>query len=35
VAENLKQRRPINALLHPPPPILKDQRQLSLNLCQT
>ena len=35
VADNLMQRRPINALLDPPPPLIKDQRQLSLNLCQT
>ena len=34
VSENLMQRRPINALLEPPPPLIKDQRQLSLNLCQ-
>jgi Transposase DDE domain/Domain of unknown function (DUF4372) len=35
VTDNLMQRRPINALLEPPPPIIKDPRQLSLNLCQT
>jgi IS4 transposase len=35
VAENLMQRRPIYALLDPPPPLIKDQRQLSLTLCQT
>jgi hypothetical protein len=35
VAENLMQRRPIHALLDPPPPLIKDQRQLSLTLCQT
>jgi transposase len=35
VANNLMQRRPINRLLDPAPPILKDQRQFSLNLCQT
>jgi hypothetical protein len=35
VADNLMQRRPITALLDPPPPLIKDQRQLRLNLCQT
>jgi transposase len=35
VAENLMQRRPIQALLDPPPPLIKDDRQLSLILCQT
>lgn len=35
VADNLMQRRPINALLDPPPSLIKDQRQLTLNLCQT
>jgi transposase len=35
VAANLMHRRPIERLLDPPPPIIKDQRQLSLNLCQT
>jgi Transposase DDE domain/Domain of unknown function (DUF4372) len=34
VAENLMHRRPINSLLEPPSQV-KDQRQLSLNLCQT
>jgi len=34
VGRNLMHRRPIDALLHPPPPIIKDQRQLSLKLCQ-
>lgn len=34
VRANLLHRRPINGLLHPPPPIIKDQRQMSLNLCQ-
>ena len=34
VAANLLHRRPIERLLDPPP-IIKDQRQLSLNLCQT
>lgn len=31
---NLMHRRPLDRLLEPPPPIIKDQRQLSLNLCQ-
>ena len=35
VANNLMHRRRIDRLLDPPPPILQDQRQLSLNLCQT
>jgi Transposase DDE domain/Domain of unknown function (DUF4372) len=35
VAQNLMQRRPIDNLLAPPPPICQDQRQLILNLCQT
>lgn len=35
VAANLMHRRPIDRLLDPPPPILKDQRQFTLNLCQT
>ena len=34
VAQNLMQRRPIDRLLKPPPSICKDQRQLSLTLCQ-
>jgi Transposase DDE domain/Domain of unknown function (DUF4372) len=34
VADNLMQRRSINALLDPPPPLIKDRRQLSLSLCQ-
>ena len=34
VRANLMHRRPINSLLLPPPPIIKDQRQLSLSLCQ-
>jgi len=34
VTQNLMQRRPINHLLDPPPPIIKDQRQMSLHLCQ-
>jgi DDE family transposase/uncharacterized protein DUF4372 len=35
VAKNLMHRRPIERLLDPPHPIIKDQRQLSLSLCQT
>lgn len=35
VADNLMQRRPIDRLLDPPPPIIKDQRQWSLDLCLT
>lgn len=35
VAKNLMHRRPIERLLDPPPSIIKDQRQLRLNLCQT
>jgi hypothetical protein len=35
VGRNLMHRRPIDNLLEPPPPLIKDQRQLSLNLCQT
>lgn len=35
VAQNLMRRRRIDHLLDPPPPIIKDQRQMSLNLCQT
>lgn len=35
VRQNLMHRRPIDRLLDPPPTIIKDQRQLSLNLCQT
>lgn len=34
VAANLMHRRAINRLLEPPPPPIKDQRQLSLNICQ-
>jgi IS4 transposase len=34
IAQNLMHRRPIARLLEPPPPIIKDQRQWSLNLCQ-
>ena len=33
VASNLMQRRSINRLLDPPPPILADRRQLRLDLC--
>lgn len=35
VALNLMQRRRIDRLLDPPPPIIRDHRQMSLNLCQT
>jgi transposase len=35
IGHNLMHRRPIDSLLEPPPPLIKDQRQLSLNLCQT
>jgi IS4 transposase len=35
VGRNLMHRRTIDNLLEPPPPLIKDQRQLSLNLCQT
>lgn len=35
VANNLMHRRPIERLLDPPPPIIKDQRQLSFILCQS
>jgi hypothetical protein len=35
VARNLMHRRSIENLLEPPPPLIKDQRQFSLNLCQT
>jgi hypothetical protein len=35
VTNNLMHRRPIDQLLQPPPPLIKDQRQLSLSLCQT
>ena len=34
VRVNLMHRRPLNRLLEPPPPIIPDQRQLRLNLCQ-
>ena len=35
VANNLMQRRPLDRLLDPPPLPIIDQRQLSLDLCQT
>lgn len=35
IAVNLMHRRPLDRLLEPPPLPVKDQRQLSLNLCQT
>jgi transposase len=35
VSHNLMQRREINRLLQPPPPLIQDDRQWSLNLCQT
>jgi transposase len=35
VANNLMQRRPLDRLLEPPLLLLHDQRQLSLNICQT
>jgi transposase len=35
VAQNLMQRRRIDRLLDPPPPLIKDPRQMDLNLCQT
>jgi IS4 transposase len=34
VRANLMHRRPIDRLLEPPPPLIKDQRQWSFNLCQ-
>jgi IS4 transposase len=33
VRTNLMHRRPIDHLLHPSPPIIQDQRQMTLNLC--
>ena len=33
VRTNLMHRRPIDNLLHPPPSIIQDQRQMSLDLC--
>lgn len=35
VTNNLMHRRRIDRLLDPPPPVVNDLRQLSLNLCQT
>jgi hypothetical protein len=35
IAANLMHRRSLDRLLEPPPLLVKDQRQLSLNLCQT
>jgi transposase len=35
VTANLMHKRPLDRLLEPPPPIIKDQRQLSFTLCQT
>jgi hypothetical protein len=35
ITNNLMHRRSIDRLLDPPPPIIVNQRQLSLNLCQT
>ena len=35
VTANLMHRRPIDRLLDPPPPSIRDHRQLSLALCQT
>jgi IS4 transposase len=34
VRANLMHRRPLDRLLDPPPPLIKDQRQWSFNLCQ-
>jgi IS4 transposase len=34
VRANLMHKRPLDHLLDPPPPIVQDQRQMSLNLCQ-
>jgi hypothetical protein len=34
IRANLMHRRPLDRLLEPPPPLLQNQRQLSLNLCQ-
>jgi IS4 transposase len=33
VRTNLMHRRPIDNLLHPSPPTIQDQRQMSLDLC--
>jgi IS4 transposase len=35
IAQNLMHRRSIDDLLTPPPPVIEDCRQLSLNLCKT
>ena len=35
VRANLMHQRPIDRLLNPPPPIIKDQRQLIPTLCQS
>lgn len=35
IAGNLMHRRSLDRLLEPPPTLIKDQRQFSLNLCQT
>jgi IS4 transposase len=34
VRANLMHRRPLDQLLRPPPPIVKDKRQMSFELCQ-
>lgn len=34
VRANLMHKRPLDRLLDPPPPLIQNQRQLSLNLCQ-
>jgi IS4 transposase len=34
IRTNLMHRRPIDDLLHPPLPVIQDQRQMSLGLCQ-
>lgn len=34
VRANLMHKRPLDRLLDPPPPLIKDQRQWSFNLCQ-
>ena len=34
IAQNLMHRRSIHQLLEPPPPIIKNSRQLSLSLCE-
>ena len=33
IRSNLMHRRPIDNSLHPPPPIIQDQRQMNLDLC--